>query len=153
VECLVVVVISFTLFLLFLDPFFTILCGEKELQSKSQFKIKTYKQSQAFIEWAGIEDAIVEGDVLVEVLHKPMIGKKEKIFQLWFNTSFLEASGLFMVEKFMLDKACKDKLNKKLSQDLRFEIQYEFVDQNKKNRDSKSKLTLEKNSQLLNFDI
>ena len=58
-----------------------------------------------------------------------------------------------MVEKFMLDKACKDKSHKKLSQDLRFEIQYEFVDQNKKNRDSKAKLTLEKNSQLLNFDI
>ena len=36
---------------------------------------------------------------------------KEKIFQAWLNTRFIEKSGIIYIEKNMLDKAFKVKFN------------------------------------------
>lgn len=52
----------------------------------------------------------------------------------------------------MLDKACKDKKHKKMSQDLRIEIQYEFVDVSGKNKDVKAPV-LEPSMIQKSFDI
>ena len=32
---------------------------------------------------------------------------QEKMFQAWFNTAFFDQNGMMVVDKFMLDKACK----------------------------------------------
>jgi len=51
-----------------------------------------------------------------------MFNKKKMLFQIWFNTAFLEEDGVMAVEKSMIDKACKDKKHKKFSKDLRIEV-------------------------------
>lgn len=40
-------------------------------------------------------------------MYKRLVIPKEKMFQAWFNTSFFDHNGMMMVDKFMLDKACK----------------------------------------------
>lgn len=50
--------------------------------SKKQFSIKSYK-SEAYIEYSGIQDAVVSGDVLVEFFHSGLLKKvdlKESLF-------------------------------------------------------------------------
>ena len=37
--------------------------------------------------------------------------RKEKMFTLWINSSFFSTNGVILIEKNMLDKACKVFLN------------------------------------------
>jgi hypothetical protein len=46
-----------------------------ELNSKHQFKIKSYK-SEAYIEWEGIKNAVVNGDILLQIFHRKVFGGK-----------------------------------------------------------------------------
>ena len=62
------------------------------------------------------------GDVKITFFHYPMIGSKEKIFKLWFNTNFVPDDGVLIVPKDLIDKACKDKKCKKYKQNFKIEI-------------------------------
>ncbi len=44
------------------------------------------------------------------------------MFTLWINSSFFTSNGVIVIDKFMLDKACKDKKHKKFSKDFKIEI-------------------------------
>jgi len=57
---------------------------------------------------------------------------------------------VIIVEKSMLDSACKDKNHKVFSSDLRLEIQYEFIDEK---TISQSKSNTKNEEPALNFDI
>ena len=62
------------------------------------------------------------GDVKITFFHYPMIGSKEKIFKLWFNTNFVPDDGVLIVPKDLIDKACKDKKCKKYKQNFKIEV-------------------------------
>jgi phosphatidylinositol-3,4,5-trisphosphate 3-phosphatase/dual-specificity protein phosphatase PTEN len=62
------------------------------------------------------------GDVKITFFHYPMIGSKEKIFKLWFNTNFVPDDGVLIVPKDLIDKACKDKKCKKFKQNFKIEV-------------------------------
>jgi phosphatidylinositol-3,4,5-trisphosphate 3-phosphatase and dual-specificity protein phosphatase PTEN len=51
-----------------------------------------------------------------------MMTNKEKMFSIWINTAFFEPSGVMVIDKFMLDKACKDKSNKRFKNEFHIEI-------------------------------
>lgn len=44
------------------------------------------------------------------------------MFAVWFNCAFFDLNGKMVIEKYMLDRACKDKKNKKFSKDFHVEI-------------------------------
>jgi len=54
------------------------------------------------------------------------------MFQAWFNCAFFDANGVIVIDKYMLDKACKDKNNKKFSKE--FHIEIHAVNVNKSNK-------------------
>mmetsp|Transcript_38670 Transcript_38670/g.45019 ORF Transcript_38670/g.45019 Transcript_38670/m.45019 type:complete len:199 (-) Transcript_38670:12-608(-) len=112
-------------------PYFSIR-GEPDFQyrSKSQFTPTHHKNAPA-IEFAEIKGVELAGDIYIQFFHKPLtpMASKEKMFQLWFNTGFLVPEGLLTVEKNMLDKAIKDKKNKKFSPDFKIEIYYTLLDE------------------------
>ena len=64
----------------------------------------------------------VSGDVKITFYHFPVIGSKEKIFKLWFNTSFIPDDGVLVVNKDLIDKACKDKHCKKFKPNFKIEV-------------------------------
>ena len=64
----------------------------------------------------------VSGDVKITFYHFPMFGSKEKIFKLWFNTSFIPDDGVLVVNKDLIDKACKDKHCKKFKPNFKIEV-------------------------------
>jgi len=94
--------------------------------SRKQFPIKSYK-NEAYIEFTGIKDVIVTGDILIEFINTQFLSKKKKMCQTWFNTSFLPENGVLIIDKSMVDKACKDRENKKFNKDFKIEIQYEIL--------------------------
>lgn len=59
-------------------PYFKLSNESQELNSKHQFKIKSYK-SQAYIEWEGIKNATVSGDILLQIFHKKLLGGKVRL--------------------------------------------------------------------------
>ncbi|KAL4434974.1 hypothetical protein ABPG74_017730 [Tetrahymena malaccensis] len=107
------------------EPYFTItyskLKKEKvEFKSLDKFKLQKY-QKEAFIEY-NLDDYEVYGDVQVQFYNKSLFKKKEKMFQFWFNCAFFEPNGVIVIEKNMLDTACKDKKNKKFSKEFHVEV-------------------------------
>ena len=53
---------------------------------------------------------LVYNDVKVEFFHvNPLSKKKEKAFHFWFNTAFIDQSGVMSLDKPMIEKASKDK--------------------------------------------
>lgn len=67
------------------------------------------------------------------------------MFQAWFNTNFFDQNGMIVVDKFMLDKACKvreffnklilcvfffkDKTHKRFSKDFCMELHARYKDE------------------------
>ncbi|CAK88457.1 unnamed protein product (macronuclear) [Paramecium tetraurelia] len=67
-------------------------------------------------------DAVVEGDTRIICYNKSLLSK-QIMFQFWFHTSFLDDTGLLIIDKYMLDKAVKDKNHKVFSPNFRVEVQ------------------------------
>ena len=64
----------------------------------------------------------IQGDVKITFYHSPILGSKEKIFKLWFNTNFIPDDGVLVINKDLIDKACKDKHCKKFQHKFGIEI-------------------------------
>ena len=86
-------------------------------------KKESYDSSDAFADFQiGDNGFDVSGDVKITFYHSPMFGSKEKIFKLWFNTNFIPDDGVLVVNKDLIDKACKDKHCKKFKQNFKIEV-------------------------------
>lgn len=64
---------------------------------------------------------LVYEDVKIEFYHKTKLSPK-KIFTFWFNTSFIDNSGLLSMDKPMIDKAAGDKKCKVFDSNFRMEV-------------------------------
>jgi len=77
---------------------------------------------------------LVLDDVKVEFFHKKLLTQK-KVFHFWFNTSFIENSGVLSMDKPMIEKASNDKKNAVFDRNFRIEVymsqikNYEMVEQ------------------------
>ena len=67
---------------------------------------------------------LVHGDVKIEFFHVNQMPphKREKAFHFWFNTSFIDQSGVLSMDKPMIEKAAKDKKCSKFDQNFRIEV-------------------------------
>lgn len=86
-------------------------------------KKESFDGSESFADFQiGDNGYDVSGDVKITFYHNPIIGSKEKIFKLWFNTNFIPDDGVLIIEKNLIDKACKDKNCKKFKSNFKIEI-------------------------------
>ena len=84
---------------------------------------KRYDGSESFVDFPiGDSGFDVCGDVKITFYHYPVIGSKDKIFKLWFNTNFIPDDGVLIIGKDLIDKACKDKKCKKFKPNFKIEI-------------------------------
>jgi phosphatidylinositol-3,4,5-trisphosphate 3-phosphatase/dual-specificity protein phosphatase PTEN len=86
-------------------------------------KKESYDGSEAYADFQIGESGFnASGDVKITFYHIPLLGSKEKIFKLWFNTNFIPDDGVLVVKKDLIDKACKDKNCKKFKPNFKIEI-------------------------------
>ena len=86
-------------------------------------KRETYDESEPYVDFeVGDNGFDVQGDVKIAFFHSPLFGSREKIFKLWFNTNFIPNDGVLVINKDLIDKACKDKSCKKFKQNFKIEI-------------------------------
>ena len=86
-------------------------------------KKDSFDGSEAFADFQiGDNGFDVSGDVKITFYHSPLLGSKEKIFKLWFNTNFIPDDGVLVVDKNLIDKACKDKNCKNFKQNFKIEV-------------------------------
>ena len=82
-----------------------------------------YDGFESFVDFPIGDDGFnVCGDVKITFYHYPVIGSKEKIFKLWFNTNFIPDDGVLIIGKDLIDKACKDKKCKKFKHNFKIEV-------------------------------
>ncbi|CAD8099186.1 unnamed protein product [Paramecium sonneborni] len=115
-------------------PWFRIQNKDKEYNSKNQFPVKEYKL-EPYIEFK-LKDIFLQGDFLLQFLNQGFLSGSEKLFQAWFNCDFFDYTGVLMIDKFMLDKACKDKSGKTFQKDFRIELHVVEVNQDNKSLQS-----------------
>ena len=108
-------------------PTFTITNGTKvfKWEDKETFNVDDKTVPEFDVKMKG--GFVVKGDVRVCFEHVNSIGNKDIMFKFWFNTLFVGDSGVFMLEKEMIDLAVKDKECKKFKENFRVEIEFEFV--------------------------
>ena len=86
-------------------------------------KKESFDGSEAFVDFQiGDNGFDVSGDIKITFYHSPIFGSKEKIFKLWFNSNFIPDDGVLVVNKDLIDKACKDKSCKKFKQNFKIEV-------------------------------
>ena len=86
-------------------------------------KKESFDGSEAYADFQIGESGFnATGDVKITFYHIPLLGSKEKIFKLWFNTNFVPDDGVLAIKKDLIDKACKDKNCKKFKQNFKIEI-------------------------------
>ena len=68
---------------------------------------------------------IVEGDIHICFYRIQIIGIREKIFDLWFNSNFVPDSNIYEFKKRFIDRACKDKECKYYRPDFKIEVYLE----------------------------
>ena len=108
-------------------PVFTITNGMKTFkwEDKEVFTVDDKNVVEFDVKMKG--SIVVKGDVRVCFEHLNSIGNKEIMFKFWFNTLFVEKSGVFRLEKSLIDLAVKDKECKKFRDNFGVEIEYEFM--------------------------
>jgi hypothetical protein len=94
------------------EPMFKICCGGVVFESKDNCPTE-FADKQSVIEIACPEIPVID-EVFVVFFRPGTFGKKKKMLQFWFHTSFVENNKL-VVKKKDMDKAIKDKKHKKYS--------------------------------------
>jgi len=70
---------------------------------------------------------LVRGDTKLVFFDKDRYSSDDKMFHLWFNTGFI-SNNFLLFEKGVIDKACKDKENKRFDPGFKVEIYLHRVD-------------------------
>ena len=122
------------------DPFFEAVlqwydAESKEARSKTIYnykkkvkKVRHFKKDERFVDLdCSTHQLLVTGDVKLQFFDKDRYTQGEKMFQVWFHTAFIENNYLCF-EKSVLDKASKDKENKRFDPNFRLEIFLHKVD-------------------------
>lgn len=122
------------------DPYFQVLMywldDHLQVKKKGIFdykkrvkKIKHYKTDEKYIDFE-LEafNLLIKGDVKLMFYDKAGYQGDDKMFHVWFHTAFV-ASNYLCFEKSVLDKACKDKENKRFDPGFKLEIFLHRVDE------------------------
>ena len=105
------------------SPTFSIENSNNSFKYWKNHKKQNYDGSESYIDFEVGENGFeVCGDVKITFYHIPVLGSKEKIFKLWFNTNFVPDDGVLIIPKDLIDKACKDKKCKKFKQNFKIEV-------------------------------
>ena len=107
------------------DTYFIISCKEENLVYNSE-KYKM-KNDQPVFEFPGLKQ-IIAGDVRIVFYTDFTFSSKNKIMKFWFNTNFIPKNGALIIEKSMLDWACKDKEHKLFEYNFKIELQFIMVE-------------------------
>ncbi|XP_053389008.1 phosphatidylinositol 3,4,5-trisphosphate 3-phosphatase and dual-specificity protein phosphatase PTEN-like isoform X2 [Mercenaria mercenaria] len=121
------------------NVFYDIFANKVKLGSSALFEGQQSKMGTT-LEMPLSKSVIVCGDCCVDFFHKPpRIGKKERIFQCWFNTFFIKDEEYcedengkkkryltLTMTKTELDKANKDKTNKIYKKDFKVVFYFEY---------------------------
>uniref|UniRef100_A0A7S2W5I8 Phosphatidylinositol-3,4,5-trisphosphate 3-phosphatase n=1 Tax=Mucochytrium quahogii TaxID=96639 RepID=A0A7S2W5I8_9STRA len=92
-------------------------------------KVRHFKKDERFVDLdCSMHNLLVTGDVKIQFFDKDRYAQSEKMFQVWFHTAFIENNYLCF-EKSVIDKACKDKENKRFDANFKLEIFLHKVDQ------------------------
>jgi len=120
------------------DPYFQVfmysLTGDMEVTYKKIYdykkrvkKVRHFKKDERFVDLdCSSHNLLVRGDVKLVFLDQDKYAS-DKMFAVWFNTAFIENNYLCF-EKSVVDKACKDKDNKKFDSNFKLEIFLHRVD-------------------------
>jgi len=126
------------------DPYFQLLwywlegtVETKDLQVKKSMaydykkrvkKLRHYRKDERFVDLdVSAHNVLIRGDVKLVFFDKDRYNADDKMFTVWFNTSFVENNYLCF-EKSVLDKACKDRDNKRFDPNFKLEIFLHKVD-------------------------
>ena len=91
-------------------------------QYKELKKVKKYYPNEKFVNLDFTPfDLRVRGDVNLTFYDHDTYSSDDKMCSLWFNTAFVERNFL-VFDKSVIDRACKDKLNRAFTSDFKVEI-------------------------------
>jgi hypothetical protein len=91
-------------------------------------QIRHFKKDERFVDLdCSGDNLLVCGDVKLQFFDKDRYNADDKMFHVWFHTGFIENNYLCF-EKSVLDKACKDKDNKKFDPNFKLEVFLHRVD-------------------------
>ena len=92
-------------------------------------KVRHFKKDERFVDLdCSSHNLLVRGDVKILFYDKDKYNADDKMFHCWFHTGFIENNYLCF-EKSVIDKACKDKENRKFDSNFKLEIFLHKVDQ------------------------
>ena len=90
-------------------PIFAINNNKNNYTSKKKKAVSEKEGNETVLDFNIDDGFIVEGDVLIIFYRIHIIGKKESIFKLWFNTNFIpNDSNIYVFDKKSIDKANND---------------------------------------------
>lgn len=91
------------------EPNFRIKCKDRVVyEYKQEGKTKFLSQLSYYDFRIKSTNLLVYDDVKIEFVHHSKISQK-KAFHFWFNTSFIDDTGILQLDKPMIDKCHKDK--------------------------------------------
>jgi len=107
------------------ETYFNVISKEDNLEYTSEKY--SMKNDQPMFEFPG-NKLVVSGDVRIVFLIDFKFSSKNKLMKFWFNTNFIPKNGALVIEKSMLDWACKDKENKLFDSNFKIELQFIMVE-------------------------
>ena len=107
-------------------PIFTINNNKNNYCSKKKKTVSDKEGSNAVLDFDIDNNGfIVEGDVQIIFYRIHIIGKKENIFKLWFNTNFIpNDSNIYVFDKKSIDKANNDIECKYFKEEFKIEVHF-----------------------------
>ena len=107
-------------------PIFTINNNKNNYCSKKKKTVSDKEGSNAVLDFDIDNNGfIVEGDVQIIFYRIHIIGKKENIFKLWFNTNFIpNNSNIYVFDKKSIDKANNDIECKYFKEEFKIEVHF-----------------------------
>lgn len=119
---------SFSTFGCSCTPTFEIENGKNKYKSLNEIKKETFNDKNPFVDFLLPNGFKAKGDIKITFTHFSHLGKKEKMFKFWFNSFFVPEDGVAIFSKDLIDKACKDKVNKRFKEHFKIEIHCILID-------------------------